>query len=369
MPRSSYHLPVDGGRHETERLRILVAQLHDAPAHLARERDEVVAQRGVEAPFSLGRARVGGGRRPAREGAALLREERLHALAALQVLAFRRAADGAELEDGALVRARDGPLARAVHDIERRADPEMVDEELAERRRQAAVLEPEIAHRVQHQAVLVRVLDVMDRDFRIRFAQRVGDAAALAERALGVVGIARRRAHGAEERLRQPGRAQRGGQMDHRAVRRADERALVGARRIEAGDPLRDGLDPQALQVRGVDALAHAAEDEEPLAQTPRQRVDGGQAGVGQRGLGRVRDAFAAQRAREGLRHGGGGIEAGDARGRLAHRGFSTGAGRTLTGARTGPRRRAARRACTYARQAPHSACRRSLSSCFAWQS
>ena len=145
----------------------------------------------------------------------------------------------------------DRPPQPAVGDEQRGARRQRLREEPGERGAEAAPLETEVRHARARQAILVRVVHVVQRHLGVGVEQQLGRADAGGHATAWIVRIHVRLRDGEQEGLWEERRAERGGQVRQPPVRRADDRHGVGPARVVHHHPPRHRLRADGVQLRG----------------------------------------------------------------------------------------------------------------------
>ena len=295
-----------------QRARILgLVEAHADHAIAVRRRAalDVRTQRLAETPFRLGALAVRRRRIPALALQAVLGEPAFDAGPAVQVLLGAHAPAAAHLKH--VTRADPGgrPAVTALDEDDDAARLQALGQEARIGLAEAPALDAEIGHAARHQAVLIGVVHVVRLQARVGLEQTAAGLAAEVERLLGLVDLDAALAHRNEKGLRQPGRAERRGQMGQRAVGRADQ-----DRRIAAGGKLSDhpagGLFlADALELVRRHRLEIAAELVDLLPERRRQQVGADRERLQRRGQPEVCEVPAVQEGGERTQHRRGGIE------------------------------------------------------------
>jgi hypothetical protein len=172
-------------------------------------------------------------------------------------------------------------------------------------------LDAEIGHALRHQPVLIGIVHLVQLQVRIGLEQARAVLAPELERLARLVDIHPQLAHGDQEGLRQPRRAERRRKVRERAVGRADQDRGVATFGEQPDHPAGDLLVPDTPEPTGRDRLEQAAELVDLTPGRDRQRV-GGDGQRPQHGRHpQIGEAFAAQVVSQPAQHGGGGIEVG----------------------------------------------------------
>jgi hypothetical protein len=143
----------------------------------------------------------------------VLLEIAAHPLAALEEVLLGGAAQSAELKEMPVAHPRHRPAPLAVDDDDGVARCQVLPHERLVGLGQLQPLDAEIGHQLQHQPILVRIVHVVELDFRVGLQQLLARLPAGLEPGDRVIGMNVRLAHRHEDGLRQPGHAQRGREM------------------------------------------------------------------------------------------------------------------------------------------------------------
>jgi hypothetical protein len=125
--------------------------------------------------------------------------------------------------------------------------------------------------------------------------------------------------HRDQERLRQPGCAERRGEMGEGAIGRADQHHGITALRKQAHHPARDVLSPDALEATRRDRLENRTRLVDLTPHGAGQAVRRDRHRAQRAGHAQIGEIFAVQMVGQGAHHGRGGIEVGKIR--MAHYG------------------------------------------------
>ena len=227
------------------------------------------------------------------------------------------------------------PLEPAFHHQDGPARRETLAEETLVGRAQGAALEPEVAHALDHQPILHRILHVMKLEIGVLSQNQLGMGLRPAHLLPRLVRRNAGAPYGHQKRLRQPGDAEGGPEVNGGAIGRSDRDRRVLSPRIQVGHPRGNLITAHGRELPRRRRFQPPAPDVDLLLKGRGQVIHRRRHQLHERRprpphRTEQREALPPQRGGEGTEHAGGGIEIGDVIDLLSHQPLTRGG----TGAR-----------------------------------